>query len=126
MVRAAFRARRCVVPASGFYESTGEKGDETPHLFTAADGSSILAFAGLRERWTDPGSGDEVLSGANDWMAPYHDYMPVLLDAAAFNRRLDESLGPEALRNLVVTSRVDHTGLGDDDPTIVGPVAEAG
>ncbi len=47
MFRDAFKRRRCIIPASGFYEWTGKKGDKTPHLFSAADGSSILAFAGL-------------------------------------------------------------------------------
>ncbi len=50
MLRDAFKRRRCIIPASGFYEWTGGKGDKTPHLFSAADGSPILAFAGLWER----------------------------------------------------------------------------
>src|SRR3954454_13479609 len=62
MFRNAFKGRRCIIPASGFYEWTGEKGDKQPHLFTAADGSPILAFAGLWDRWHDPESGEEVLS----------------------------------------------------------------
>ena len=51
MFRTAFKERRCIVPASGFFEWTGEKGAKQPHLFTAADGSSLLAFAGLWDRW---------------------------------------------------------------------------
>ena len=39
MFRDAFKQRRCVIPASGFYEWTAEKGQKQPHLFTAADGS---------------------------------------------------------------------------------------
>jgi len=84
MFRDAFKRRRCIIPASGFYEWTGGKGDKTPHLFSAADGSPILAFAGLWERWKNP-EGEDVLSctiivsGASAWMAPYHDRMPVSL-----------------------------------------------
>ncbi len=86
MFREAFRRRRCIIPASGFFEWTGEKGDKTPHLFSAADSSPVLAFAALWDRWRNP-EGDEVLSativvsGASAWMAPYHDRMPVLLEA---------------------------------------------
>jgi putative SOS response-associated peptidase YedK len=58
MFREAFRRRRCIIPASGFFEWTGEKGDKQPHLFTAADGSPILAFAGLWDRWRNPATGD--------------------------------------------------------------------
>ena len=117
----------------------GGKGEKVPHLFTAADGSPVLAFAGLWDRWTDPASGDEVLSatiivsGASAWMTPYHDRMPVLLGPEAFDGWLDGSLGPEALkpaaestlREWIVSSRVNRTGVGDDDPTIVEPVEKA-
>jgi putative SOS response-associated peptidase YedK len=51
MFRDAFRGKRCIIPASGFYEWTGDKGNKQPHLFTAANGSPILAFAGLWDRW---------------------------------------------------------------------------
>ena len=139
MFRDAFRKRRCIIPASGFYEWTGEKGDKVPHLFTAGDGSPVLAFAGLWDRWTDPASGDEVLSatiivsGASDWMTPYHDRMPVLLAAADFEGWLSGDLGPDALkpaaesalREWIVSRRVNRTGVGNDDPTLFDPVEEA-
>src|SRR6266849_2041745 len=95
MFREALQRRRCIIPASGFYEWTGEKGDKQPHLFTAADGSPILAFAGLWDRWRDPASGEEVLSctiivsKASQWMMPFHDRMPVLLVAKDFDAWLD-------------------------------------
>ncbi len=140
MFRDAFKKRRCIIPASGFFEWTGGKGEKIPHLFTAADGSPILAFAGIWDRWTDPESGDEVLSAtiivssASEWMAPYHDRMPVLLGGADFDGWLDGSLGPGALRpadegalrEWIVSSRVNRTGHGDDDPTIVEPVDAVG
>lgn len=46
MYRGAYRSRRCVVPASGFYEWTGKKGDKQPHIFVDAQGAPILALAG--------------------------------------------------------------------------------
>src|ERR1700712_1452286 len=102
MFREAFRRRRCIVPASGFFEWTGPKGDKQPHLFSAADGSPILGFAGLWDPWRDP-SGEEVLSctivvsGASDWMAPYHDRMPVLLSRDDFDAWLGGISGPDML-----------------------------
>ena len=86
-----------------------------------------MAFAGLWDRWTDPASGDEVLSatiivsGASEWMTPYHDRMPVLLGPEALKPAAEE-----ALREWIVSSRVNRTGHGDDDPTIVEPVAAMG
>ena len=140
MFRDAFKKRRCIIPASGFFEWTGGKGEKVPHLFTAGDGSPILAFAGLWDRWTDPASGEEVLSatiivsGASEWMAPYHDRMPVLIEEHDFELWLhgdswDDMLAPaaeSALQEWIVSSRVNRTGHGDDDPTIVEPLAEAG
>ena len=132
MFRGAFKQRRCILPASGFYEWTGEKGAKVPHLFTAADGSPVLAFAGLWDRWRDP-TGEDVLSatiivsGASEWMTPYHDRMPVLLTPELFDAWLDGSAGPEvlrpaaesALREWIVTTRLNRTGQGDDDPTMI-------
>jgi putative SOS response-associated peptidase YedK len=136
MFRNAFRERRCIIPASGYFEWTGPKGAKQPHLFTAADGSPVLAIAGLWDRWRDPlAGGDETLSctmivsGASAWMTPYHDRMPVLLDAKDFDAWLDGSLGPDALkpasesalREWPVSPRMNRTGVGDDDPTIIEP-----
>ncbi|MCQ4190942.1 SOS response-associated peptidase [Methylocystis suflitae] len=53
MFRSAFKARRCVIPASGFYEWTGAKGAKTPHYFSAPNGRP-LAFAGLWESASHP------------------------------------------------------------------------
>ncbi len=135
MFRAAFQKRRCIIPASGFFEWTGEKGNKQPHLFTAADGSPLLAFAGLWDRWHDPATDEMVLSctvivcAANAWMAAYHDRMPVLLRPEDFDAWLDGTLGPEALRPAAesalrewpVSRRVNRTGEGDDDPTFIEP-----
>lgn len=137
MFREAFRRRRCIIPASGFYEWTGEKGDKTPHLFTAADGSPVLAFAGLWERWRSPETGEDMLSctiivsGASAWMQPYHDRMPILLAATHFDGWLDGSLGLDtlhpaaesSLREWIVSRRVNRTGEGDDDPSLVDQAA---
>jgi putative SOS response-associated peptidase YedK len=109
----------------------------SPHLFTAADGSPILAFAGLWDRWRDPASGDEVLSctivvsGASAWMTRYHDRMPVLLREEDIQAWLDgtmtrEELQPaaeSALQEWPVSKRVNRSGEGDGDPAIVEPAA---
>jgi putative SOS response-associated peptidase YedK len=133
MFRESFQRRRCIIPASGFYEWTGGKGDKQPHLFTAADGSPILALAGLWDRWRDPASGDEILSctiivtNASQWMMPFHDRMPVLLAAKDFDAWLNgtlaaAALGPaseDILREWPVSRRVNKADVGDDDPAII-------
>jgi putative SOS response-associated peptidase YedK len=85
-------------------EWTGEKGAKQPHLFTAADGAPVLAFAGLWDRWRDPATREEILSctiivsDASVWMEAYHDRMPVLLEEKDFDAWLDGALGPDALK----------------------------
>lgn len=132
MFRDAFRrGRRCIIPASGFFEWTDEADGKQPHLFTSAAGS-ILAFAGLWDRWTDP-SGDSLLSctmivsGASAWMEPFHDRMPVLLDERDFDNWLSGKAGTDilhparedALKEWAVSRRVNSTRAPDDDPSLI-------
>ena len=127
MFRDSFKRRRCIIPASGFFEWTDEADGKQPHLFTAADGSPILAFAGLWDRWIDPVTKEEILSctvivsGASEWMTPYHDRMPVLLRAGDFDAWLNGPLGADALRPAAesalrewpVSRRVNRAGAGE-------------
>lgn len=79
--RQAYRSRRCLVPASGFYEWAQEGGRKVPWYFTVPDGQ--LAFAGLWECWQ--GASGSLLScsilvgPANEVVGPVHDRMPCIL-----------------------------------------------
>jgi len=53
MFRTAFKTRRCIIPASGFYEWTGKAGAKTPHYFSARCGEP-LALAALWEQAKHP------------------------------------------------------------------------
>jgi putative SOS response-associated peptidase YedK len=98
--RSAFRSRRCIVPADGFYEWTTVPGTKVrqPWYIHRPDGEPY-AFAGLWERWR-PSGGDSpwvrsctVLTGAaNPLMARIHDRMPVVLPPAAWEPWLDPDL----------------------------------
>ncbi len=94
--RSAFKRRRCLVPASGFYEWRAEGGRKQPYYIYAADGAP-LAIAGLWEHWEGP-EGDVVESctllttEANDLVRPIHDRMPVFLPPAAFADWLDPDI----------------------------------
>ena len=82
--RDAFKYRRCLVPANGFYEWRRGAAGATPHFITSLAGSP-LAFAGLWEHWTDKRSGEITHTftiatcNANPFMASIHDRMPVML-----------------------------------------------
>ncbi|PJF25601.1 MAG: hypothetical protein CUN53_11945, partial [Phototrophicales bacterium] len=81
--RAAFRRRRCLIPATGFYEWQARENGKTP-MFIHLKNAPVFAFAGLWEIWHSP-QGDEVRSvtiltiEANSFMRSIHDRMPVIL-----------------------------------------------
>jgi putative SOS response-associated peptidase YedK len=88
--RQAVRRRRCLLPASGFYEWQATPSGKQPWFISPADGG-VFAMAGLFEAWRPPGSADDadwrltccvITTAPNALMAPIHDRMPVLLAAA--------------------------------------------
>ncbi|MEQ8494594.1 MAG: SOS response-associated peptidase [Gammaproteobacteria bacterium] len=103
--RAALRRRRCLVPASGYYEWAAGKNGKQPWYIHAADGR-CLAFAGLWEHWEQDGAVIEscaiITCAANARLASIHDRMPVTLASADYARWLaPERAGPPPLELLV-------------------------
>jgi putative SOS response-associated peptidase YedK len=91
--RAAFRYRRCLVPADGFYQWEHRGTTKIPYHIRLRY-RSLFALAGLWETWTDL-FGDAVetccviTTGANAAMPPGRDRMPAVIDPADFGRWLD-------------------------------------
>lgn len=84
--RDAFRRRRCLVIADGFYEWAGEKGRRRASLFRLRNGS-VFALAGLYDEWTSPEGSllrtcTIVTTQANPLVAAFHHRMPVILSPA--------------------------------------------
>ncbi len=133
--RQALRHRRCLIPASGFYEWRLVGRQRLPLYIAPAD-ARPLAFAGLWETWHDPQgqalhSCTIVTVPANAALAPVHDRMPALLAPAAAEQWLaadrPESaaalLTPWASDDLVlrpVSLRVNH--VGHDAPDCLDPL----
>ncbi|MBW2610885.1 MAG: SOS response-associated peptidase [Deltaproteobacteria bacterium] len=95
--RTAFKKRRCLILADGFYEWKGEKGHKQPMFLTLPNGSPF-AFAGLWEIWDDKGkeaapyrSCTILTKEASESVRPIHHRMPVILKPEAF----DSWLNPE-------------------------------
>ena len=82
--RPAFLARRCAIPADGFFDWIGAQAARRPIWFHAPDGALML-FAGLYESWLDPDTNEWIrtftilTTDANETVAPVHDRMPVIL-----------------------------------------------
>lgn len=104
--RRAFAARRCLVPADGFFEWLKDGKARIPHRFARADGRPF-AFAGIWERWGKDDAALETVAilttSPNDTVAPVHDRMPVILPEPAWGPWLDpENRDTAALSALLV------------------------
>ncbi len=92
--RAAFRNRRCLVPANAFFEWSGPSGQRTKWRVWLQD-RPLFALAGLWERWIDSHTGEVaetytiVTTAANETLAPLHDRMPVIVAPDRYERWLD-------------------------------------
>lgn len=93
--REAFKTRRCIVPASGFYEwQRQESGAKQPFYFYLKE-KEVFGFAGLWENWIDKTTGEEletctiITTDANAVLKLVHDRMPVILKAGDYDEWLD-------------------------------------
>jgi putative SOS response-associated peptidase YedK len=129
--RGAMRHRRCLVPATGFYEWTGARGSKQPHLIRLKD-QEVFAIAGLWETWLGAdGSEIETMAvlttAANGDVARVHDRMPVIIEERDYSRWLDCSSGSavgivdllKPLPNGRMTIRAVNPKL--NDPRAEGP-----
>lgn len=136
--KTAFRHRRCLVPATGFYEWQKLGDAKQPFHFRLPD-QEVFAFAGI---WDHCGNEDGNLieafailtTSANETVRPIHNRMPVILDPAAYSLWLDPELADaEPLRDLLrpwsdeqimaypVTTKVGNSAF--DDPACVQPLS---
>ena len=91
----AFTDRRCIVPASGFYEWAGKKGSKTPHYIYPVS-QSLIGFAGIYSDLTPDDKASQrsysiITTSPNKLMESIHDRMPVILHPEEF----DDWLNPE-------------------------------
>lgn len=94
--REAFKKRRCIIPADGFYEWQSTDGKKQPFFFQMKD-ERPFGFAGLWERWQGV-AGQTIESctilttEANEVLLPVHDRMPVILHSDDYELWLDEDV----------------------------------
>ena len=139
--RAAYRKRRALVPADGYYEwmQLGPR-DKQPYFIQPASGGPF-ALAALWEAWRDPASGEPLESCTLITTVPaksiayIHDRMPVIIPPAAYaewldpgNRdvtRLDRLLGPDGAGEMVAhaVSRL-VSNARNQGPRLIEQVAE--
>lgn len=135
--RAAFRRRRCLVLADGFYEWQRQGRRKQPFYVRLRDGQPF-AFAGLWEHW-EGSEGQAIDSCAllttepNELMRPLHHRMPVILEPTVYDLWLDPAVqNADALQSLLqpypseeltaypVSPRVNNPA--NDTPECIGPL----
>ena len=136
--RAAFRARRCLVPASGWFEWQGTRGTRQPWYIALADGSP-LSFAALWERWNKSGDLLEtftiITTAACEGLADIHHRQPAIIRPERFGDWLDPASPSEQLLDVMrkpctgpfekrpVSTRVNS--VANNDAAILAPVRPA-
>jgi putative SOS response-associated peptidase YedK len=112
--RSALRLRRCLIPASGFYEWKTTGKTKQPHLFQLRD-KDLLAFAGI---W-DVEAAAIMTTAANDLVRPLHERMPVILPPDAYGRWLDPALqDAEALRPMLTAYPAEEMAVVPVGPRV--------
>jgi putative SOS response-associated peptidase YedK len=131
--RSAFRKRRCLVPADGFFEWKAQGRGKQPYLFGPRGG--LFAFAGLWERWGAALESCAVLTvAANGLGRPLHERMPAILHRDDYSLWLDPGVqDAEALQALLrpypegeMEARPVNSWVNDarhDDPRCIEPAA---
>jgi putative SOS response-associated peptidase YedK len=133
--REAFKERRCVIPADGFYEWTGDKDARRPVWYHRPDGGLIF-FAGLYESWRpSPGEKEQtfiiITTTPNSLIEPVHDRIPVILEDEAIDDWLYVRHAPSSLMALLRSVRDDlliatpvssrANSVNNDDPACLSP-----
>lgn len=135
--RAAVKRRRCLVPATGFYEWVTTKDGKRPYFIHFTDGRTF-AFAGLWERWTARGGASLesctiITTTANEMISDLHHRMPVILAPERHGEwlrpeslsagRLNELLIPHPAGDMVAYQVSTHVNKpSNDDPTCIARV----
>lgn len=134
--RDAFKTKRCIIPASGYYEWQTIGKEKQPWYFTDKS-EPILNIAGIWDEWTDKETGQSlrscsmVITEPNKFVAEVHDRMPVLLKPDQFEGWLSGALGRESLvpasedmlQKWPVSKSVNSSRTSDEDSTLVDEIA---
>ena len=135
--RRAFRERRCLIPADGFYEWQRTNGAKQPFYIHMEDGRPF-AFAGLWESWGRGGEGEIrtctiLTTAANAVVGEIHERMPVIVAPDAYDVWLDPSSERDELTGLLAPYPEDEmeaypvsrfvNSPSNNDPRCVEPAA---
>ncbi len=124
--RLAFKKRRCLIPASGYYEWREESGKKIP-VYVHLKSDKLFGMAGLWEQWQPP-EGETVSSctivtiASNEWLKPVNERMPVIIPKDKIDFWLDNTITSENdLVPLLRPYNADLMNAYDVSPVINSP-----
>lgn len=146
--RKAFAARRCLLPADGFYEWQAQDSRKKQPFFIHRSDGGLLVMAGIYEFWRNPavaaGQPDSwvsscaiITTSATDALGRLHDRMPMVIQREAWDAWLDpQRTDPEAARELLRVTDADQLtaypvdaavgNVRNNGPELIEPVTLGG
>jgi putative SOS response-associated peptidase YedK len=140
--RNAFKKRRCLIPADGFYEWKGEKGHKQPFYISIHSGKPF-AFAGLWETWINKENDEESVyksctittTAASESVREIHHRMPVILDPDFYEKWLNIEIQDPKELEIILKDGVIHdmkyypvstlvNSVKNNDPNCIKPIDE--
>lgn len=134
--RSAFKKRRCLIPADGFYEWKRISKTKVPYRIVVGDGE-LFFFAGLWETWNPP-EGEPIRSctiitcAPNELVAPIHDRMPIILPPERRDSWLARESSPDAISLMLAPYSADRmnaypvdsrvNSASNNDATLIMPI----
>jgi putative SOS response-associated peptidase YedK len=132
MFKGAFAERRCIIPTSGFFEWTGEKGARKPHWFHPRDPDELVLLGGVYREGSEGFAFAIVTTAANEVVRPVHDRMPVIVAKKDVDRWLRgsedaaEKLIHPAPKSMLIDTEVSTrvNAAVNDDEECLAPVEQ--
>src|ERR1019366_6251381 len=138
MFRDSFKRRRCLMPASGYYEWKTTPEGKQPYYFPGRDGA-VMTIPAIQDAWVAPATGEPVRSCSmlitepNKYVADVHDRMPVILEPKDFEQwergdvkdaaALMKPASEDVLQKWPVSKRVNNSRADGDDATLIEKTA---
>lgn len=137
MWKGLVKKKRCLVPATGFYEWQKDGKEKQPFFIHLKD-RELFAMAGVYDAWTDKDTGEVfgsfsiITTAPNEKMKKVHDRMPVILNQDEESVWLDESLeehdimpmlDPYSVKNFeLYTVSKDVNSVKNNNPDLTYPI----
>lgn len=124
----SFRHKRCIVPATGFYEWRGVGKEKVPHRFRLTSGG-VMGFAGLWSVWTTPEEKKlitccVITTAANELVRPFHDRMPAILAPDDYAKWFDADTELKELHALLKPYPAELMQVSEASPLVNSPKNE--